>query len=412
MRAATVGLAICLVLALFVVLPGCRPKVVDTGAPGGSPGSTTPPPAQPAPQPAPEPGWRIVQRLNPSAPWVSVPENVLPFAAVPGVSGGMAFLGFWDLTAGTVTFDPVPLFEVSYAQGFVRVLWDGGRRIGITTEAADFSLANPSPAFAFDLIVPRSFFGLDLAACPSGTSELVVLKEGLQSPEDIGQLQTLYSEGPDSPPRVYRLDASGAPAALTILPDHIEVVVFSWDEAGLGDGRFHLFELKDGSLTAGPVSPVLRVVMAGAGARFGRAGSRVYVAHPGADVSYWDISTGEVGRDESLTSLLKAYETEYVSERECLTPPTLHGFRGTLVVVYCPAAYIPQLDSSGNEIGREFIQTMYIVAMRNGKVVGEVICHRGKLTVEKDGVVTQETDLTPEYTGEWQFPDFELPETP
>ena len=46
MRAAPVGLAICLVLALFVVLPGCRPKVVDTGAPGGSPGSTTPPPAQ------------------------------------------------------------------------------------------------------------------------------------------------------------------------------------------------------------------------------------------------------------------------------------------------------------------------------------------------------------------------------
>jgi len=82
MRAATVCLAICLVLALLVVLPGCRPKVVDTGAPGGSPGSTTPPPAQPAP----EPGWRIIQRLNPSAPGVSVPENVLPFAAVPGIS--------------------------------------------------------------------------------------------------------------------------------------------------------------------------------------------------------------------------------------------------------------------------------------------------------------------------------------
>ena len=403
MRAATVCLAICLVLALLVVLPGCRPKVVDTGAPGGSPGSTTPPPAQPAP----EPGWRIIQRLNPSAPGVSVPENVLPFAAVPGISGGTAFLGFWDLTAGTVTFDPVPLFEVSYAQGFVRVLWDGGRRIGVMTEPAGLPLANPSPAFAFDVIVPRWFFGHDIAACPSGTSELVVLR-----PEDIGQLQTLYGEGPDSPPRVYRLDASGAPAALTILPDHVEVVVFSWDESGLGDGRFHLFELKDGSLTAGPVSPVLRVVMAGPGARFGRAGSRVYVAHPGADLSYWDISTGEVSRDEILTSLLKAYETEYAPEQESVTPPKLHGFRGTLVVVCCPAAYILLLDSSGNEIGREFIQTMYIVAMRDGQVVGEVICHRGKLTVKKDGVVTQETDLTPDCTGEWQFPNAEAPETP
>jgi len=39
-------------------------------------------------------------------------------------------------------------------------------------------------------------------------------------------------------------------------------------------------------------------------------------------------------------------------------------------------------------------------------------CHRGKLIVKKGGVVTQEVDLAPEYTGEWQFPNAEAPETP
>jgi hypothetical protein len=32
--------------------------------------------------------------------------------------------------------------------------------------------------------------------------------------------------------------------------------------------------------------------------------------------------------------------------------------------------------------------------------------------VKKDGVVTQELDLAHEYTGEWQFPIAEAPETP
>jgi len=86
-------------------------------------------------------------------------------------------------------------------------------------------------------------------------------------------------------------------------------------------------------------------------------------------------------------------------------PPVLHGFRGTLVAVYRPAAVISHYDASGNPTSLEWIQTMYAVAMRDGQVVGEVICHRGNLIVKKDGVVTQEADLSAEYTGEWQFAD-------
>jgi len=65
------------------------------------------------------------------------------------------------------------------------------------------------------------------------------------------------------------------------------------------------------------------------------------------------------------------------------------------------------LDTAGNEINISLYQTMYVVALRDGQVIGEAICHRGKLIVKKDGVVTQEVDLAPEYTGEWQFPNAE-----
>jgi hypothetical protein len=82
------------------------------------------------------------------------------------------------------------------------------------------------------------------------------------------------------------------------------------------------------------------------------------------------------------------------------------------VAVYLPAACAPVLDASGKEVGMDSYQTMYVVALRDGQVVGEAICHRGKLIVKKDGVVTQEVDLAPEYTGEWQFPNVEAPETP
>jgi hypothetical protein len=124
----------------------------------------------------------------------------------------------------------------------------------------------------------------------------------------------------------------------------------------------------------------------------------VYVAEPAGSIRYWDIASGEIVTDEVLCGQLEAYESAYAPNREYANPPLLHGYRGTLVAVYLPGAYDPVLDA--------------VVALRDGQVVGETICHRGKLIVKKDGVVTQEADLAPEYTGRWQFPNAEGPEGP
>ena len=418
-RAAWLSLTLCLVLAVGALTPGCRPKAPETALSPVQPAD--PPPAALAVE------WKIVQRLNPSAPGFEPPAGVIPFAAVPlEAVGGKVFLGYWDLTAGTVTFDPVPLFRVKETGGRVRtrVLWDGGSRLGVITEPyppvpGTPLPEEPNPAFAVDAVTPPEtgyFFYDDIAVCPSGTGELVVLAGGdlYLGGDKPAHLQILSAESQDPADRSYPLPLSGAvsPASLSVVNGRTEAIAFVNDGPAMGEGRFCRYVLEAGGLQAYGSSPILSVQFAGAGPTFGRAGNRVYVAEPVGPIQYWDIASGEIATDEVLSGLLKAYESAYAPDREHASPPRLHGYRGTLVAVYLPAAYVRVLDASGNEISNDFYQTMYVVALRDGQVIGEAICHRGKLIVKKDGVVTQEVDLAPEYTGEWQFPNAETPETP
>jgi len=416
-RAAQLSLALCLVMAVGALTPGCWPKAPEAALS----------PVQPAdpPPPALAVEWKIVQRLNPSAPGFEPPDGVIPFAAGPlEAVGGKVFLGYWDLTAGTVSFDPVPLFRVKETGGRVwtRVLWDGGSRLGVITEPyppvpGTPLPEEPNPAFAVDAVTPpANYFYDDIAVCPSGTGELVVLDGGdLHSGGDEpAHLQILSAESQDPADRSYPLPLSGAvfPASLSVVNGRTEAFAFVNDGTAMGEGRFCRYVLEAGGLQAYGSSPILSVLFAGAGPTFGRAGNRVYVADPVGPIRYWDIASGEIVTDEVLSELLKAYESAYAPDREYASPPRLHGYRGTLVAVYLPAALAPVLDASGKEIGTGFYQTMYVVALRDGQVLGEAICHRGKLIVKKDGVVTQEVDLAPEYTGEWQFPSAEAPEGP
>jgi hypothetical protein len=349
---------------------------------------------------------------------------VIPFAAVPREPvAGKVFLGLWNLTAGTVSFDPVPLFRVKETGGRVwtRVLWDGGSRLGVITEPDALVPGTPlpeepNPAFAVDAVTPPANFYGDIAVCPSGTGELVVLDGGdlHWGGDEPVHLQNLSAEGKDPAGQSYPLGISGVgfPASLSVGNGRTEAIVFVRDGSGVHEGRFCRYVLEAGRLKAHGSSPTLPVQFAGAGPAFGRAGNRVYVAEPAGPIRYWDIASGEIVTDEVLSELLEAYESAYAPNREYANPPLLYGYRGTLVAVYLPGAYDPVLDASGNEINISLYQTMYVVALRDGQVLGEAVCHRGKLIVKKDGVVTQEVDLAHEYTGEWQFPIAEAPETP
>ena len=414
-RAVRLSLVLCLVIAVGTLTPGCRPKAPEVALPLAQP-ADPPPPALVA-------EWRIAQRLSPSAPGFEPSDGVIPFAAVPREPvTGTVFLGYWNLVAGTVSFDSVPLFRVKH-EVRVRtwVLWDGGSRVGVITEPdplvpGEPLLEDPNPAFAVDVVTAPSDAYADIAVCPSGTGELVVLDTGdldWGGPEPV-HLQILSAEGRDPAGRSYPLLLSGAvfPASLSVGNGRTEAIVFVKDGSVMGEGRFCRYVLEAGGLKADGSSPTLPVQFAGAGPTFGRAGNRVYVAEPVGPITYWDIASGEIVTDEVLSGLLKAYESAYAPDREHASPPRLHGYRGTLVAVYLPAAYAPVLDASGNEVSNDFYETMYVVALRDGQVVGEVICHRGKLIVKKDGVVTQEVDLAPEYTAEWQFPNAEAPEAP
>jgi hypothetical protein len=213
---------------------------------------------------------------------------------------------------------------------------------------------------------------------------------------------------------VFPLDMpEGQPVSLAVSPDRTEFVVFvhaadsvsaPW---GLMPATLRRYVLTAKGLSLASSSPKFETQMAGAGSTFGRAGDRVYAVEAGGRAQYWDLVSEEILADETLPGLLKAYDEAYAPNRECLSPPYLYGYRGALVVVYYPAAYDAVRDAAGNEIGTKPYRTMYVVAMREGEVVGEIILHRGKLTVRKGGAVTQETDLAPEYTGDWQFPNLE-----
>jgi len=111
-----------------------------------------------------------VQRLSPSAPGFEPLDGVIPFAAVP----------------------PLP--------------------------------EEPNPAFAVEAVTPpaRGYFIYgDIAVCPSGTGELVVLDGGdlHLGGDKPAHLQILSAESQDPADRSYPLPLSGAvfPASLSVV---------------------------------------------------------------------------------------------------------------------------------------------------------------------------------------------------
>jgi hypothetical protein len=405
--AAAVGLVICLAVALSIFVPGCRQP-----EPAPPVAGTEPPPAQPSPDgtgiPVP-PGaaWRITERLNPDAPGLALGDGVIPFLVAdprPAARERQDILfGYWDLRAGTVTFDPVPVCTVE--GDTLRLVWDGGARLGLMVEPPQ-APGDPSPLLTLDLL--RA--GADgIVSCPSGETGIYLLTTWF--------LDALSGTEGDPVNRRYPMASCGRAVILTARAGRVEALLVATvgepnSSAGVGVVRY---VLEEGVLRAETSSPPLNIVEAGGHlSQWTRVGDRIYTTGSYATGStsllrYWDVATGEVGDGPALEPRLRAYETDCALEMEYWVPPYLFGYLDLLIVEYRPDAVESRYDAGGNLVARDPIQTAHFMVLRGGEVLGEVTLHKGKLTVRKDGQVTQETDLGPEYGRFWWFPGMQTP---
>lgn len=305
------------------------------------------------------------------------------------------FLGVWDLDKGKVTIGSDPLFSTPKT---CKVFWNGGKEfVHITPQASDTTVILRDKRLSIHLadLEPSKYLtaaALDdshaiFAAYPHTDRQAVLRiedrtteKEIQLNPPDLASSASLL--GPvamdircETRVDIY-LEAFSSDAAGNIV---CSLVAASWD--GLG-------------VSWRVVCPDMGLTEAGPGAVKAKVGGALALSDH--RVRLLDLESGKITSLSSLDRSRAEFCTEYVTLAEYMTPANLGGYQGILIAQWD----IPSVrDVPGAQAQQ--IPTAFLVAVRDGEMVGVVKSVDGYTWVEKDGNVTQEIVSFP---GRWIFP--------
>jgi len=381
-RGATIGLAVALLVC------GCRSPVAPPVA------------DEPPPPPIPDTGktWLLRERLAPTVPWADPAADVLGFVAAapwPSADRSILRLGWWDLQTGAVEFDPEPALVIADATPlpYLWLSWDPqgtlclaiGREAEVEAMRPDLSLLVASPPA---LAVPPWS-----AIVSDGETDTLILT--------ASAVEVLRESGA-GPALSYPLECPGRPLDLRRREGVIEALLSVPSQPGSASLSAGIYTLGDAGMRLQALSPPFPVNEAGPGTRWARAGNRVFVATPAGEIWTWEPG-GDPVQDEALTKLIATYRREHAPLVESLVPPTLFGWGDLVVVLDRPLATEEIRDASGRVVGRQPVSTWYVVAVRDGVVLGEIVSHAGTLTTRRDGVVARSVTLPEGYDCFWWF---------
>jgi len=215
----------------------------------------------------PEPVWSAVTSSE-AVSGLGLQGDVIPFAAIPWSSEGEArllHLGYWDLEAGVVSFDPTPLCratgrDIQATGRDIQFAWDGGARVGVVSTSGT-TLTEAHPSLSFVVASPRTgapavAWGGKIA-CPSEGGTFIAVS----SPANERSWSLEVRQG-DKKTRTYRLTPPDTKTEfcraidITVVGDRVEIVLeaLTPDTANL-DAVLYVARLEGGRVTwQGPIS--------------------------------------------------------------------------------------------------------------------------------------------------------------
>jgi hypothetical protein len=141
------------------------------------------------------------------------------------------------------------------------------------------------------------------------------------------------------------------------------------------------------------VSKDIGISEAGAGVSMIEYNENVIIADQYGRLKLLNLEDGTVEELETLNEKIEQFHKKYVHRTEFQKPPELYRYKDFLIVKDAPA--VP--DSQ---------PVVYILAVREGRAIGEIIAQGNKVTVFKDGIVTEKRSLDGRHQPfAWIFPE-------
>jgi hypothetical protein len=370
-------------------------------------------------------GWRVAEIravAPPEEKQVSPGEGlkcpaVIPFLTVDRAQRIAQDLGAypvaratWDLEAGRLLFPGRCLFEVRAEPAFGSFFfsWDGGERVALVPEkGSELSFTEPPGSPAEILSGANAAAGLDLVLAPSGRSDILIVR-GQRGPETTAELEIRSPAGakkvsliPDWDRQVELFRPVAAEWAGAQIKAYFEFTRVD----SRGEPCYGLAETtwSPGGVRWRVIAEDLPIFEAGAGTRMAKQGETIYIATQEAKVLAVDTRSGRVAPCPAVDAALAMFARKYAARTEAATPPDLTAYKDTLIVSWRPPAL--EEEYANGELLDKVVPASCTLAVRDGKVLGEIDVGRGRLTVLKDGRLTQALWLScPAKALDWVFP--------
>jgi len=370
-------------------------------------------------------GWRVAEIravAPPEEKQVSPGEGlkcpaVIPFLTVDRAQRIAQDLGAypvaratWDLEAGRLLFPGRCLFEVRAEPAFGSFFfsWDGGERVALVPEkGSELSFTEPPGSPAEILSGANAAAGLDLVLAPSGRSDILIVR-GQRGPETTAELEIRSPAGAKKVSLIPDWDRQVElfrPVAAEWAGAQIKAYFEFTRADSRGDLRYGLAEAtwSPGGVRWRVIADDLPIFEAGAGTRMAKLGDTIYIATQEAKVLAVDTRSGRVAPCPAVDAALAMFARKYAARTEAATPPDLTAYKDTLIVSWRPPAL--EEEYANGELLDKVVPASCTLAVRDGKVLGEIDVGRGRLTVLKDGRLTQALWLScPAKALDWVFP--------
>ena len=345
----------------------------------------------------------------------------LPVGAIPFVVVGTGpvtatpqtvSLGYWNPDAGTVAMDPATFFTFRAASagqwfGDPQLFWDGGPRVVVGSSGDPIELTQSDPRLRFEApaFLRGPVFPWRMLFFPSDREEWVGVRSSPYGKWVLELYSSLEARSPNSSFSLQLPPAFGAytpcrVADVRYVRGQLQLVV----EAGTTAQRIGLWlaTLAQGVLEWDCLCADLGIQEAGPGATMARVKDTVYFAEPVGPIRYLEIQSKKTGICSLATLALDAFKAQLDSEPLWASPPDLTAYGDTLLVQYVPG--LPPGPIEGGSLSGSPQLAAYLLAVRDGEVVGEVIYQHGKLTVLSGGKAVLEVPAGAGLAPPWRFP--------
>lgn len=370
-------------------------------------------------------GWRVaeIRAVAPPEEKQALPgqglerQTTIPFLTVDKAQETAQGLGAypvaraaWDLEAGRLLFPERHLFEVRAEPAFGSFFfsWDSGERVALIPEkGSDLSFTEPPGSPVEILAGANAAAGLDLVLAPSGRSEILIVR-GQRGPETTAELEIRSAAGAKKVPLTPDWDRQVElfrPVAAEWAGADIKAYFEFTRVDSRGEPCYGLAEAtwSPGGVRWRVIAEDLPIFEAGAGTRMAKLGETIYIATQEARVLAVDTKSGRIASCPAIEAALGAFAKKYAGRTEAAVPPNLAVYEDTLIVTWRPPAL--EEEYASGELRDRIVPVSCTLAVRDGEVLGEIDVARGRLTVLKDGCLTQALWLScPAKALDWVFP--------